>query len=547
MRPLPEPRTSPLRCAAYDTDNEVIVVFGGEGNSEGTVVYDPYTNAWTRMQPPKQPAFRSGGNMAYDEANKQFILFGSQFSDDPHTWAYSLTDNRWTDLNPATQPPTDKNDAVLTYDPLNKVVIAVVRVREGKSDEKAHLETWAFDPAKRTWTKMNPPREPTPSGNRARLMTFLPDHGVALLENRTPSEQQVWTYRYASPAVDHDPPAPTGLTLSAGKKSVTLAWKPSASKSVARYVIYRGEGEQPWKADLRRVGVVKAGELKFVDHTVKPGVVYHYAVAAEDAKGRAGARSRRARSQPGLVEDVIASVKSAKEVALSWKAAEGAVGYHVERAPVEVWTEDELKVEKKHTPPLKEPSVAAIRRIGAFEPETKCFVTEPSLTDELDLGKPVKIEGKPLWERRRGKEEIEKGKPYRFAVYAYRVRAVNALGVKGGLSPYVLTIPSAPQQVVSRERGQACDLKWAKSPEDGLKGYRVYRLDGRWGNQPVSRLTAEPIEKTAFTDEKAGRASRRYHVVAVDAIGQEGIPSAPVWFEREWKPYYKPFVGEWHQ
>ena len=31
------------------------------------------------------------------------------------------------------------------------------------------------------------------------------------------------------------------------------------------------------------------------------------------------------------------------------------------------------------------------------------------------------------------------------------------------------------------------------------------------------------------------------------ALGQEGIPSAPVWFEREWKPFYKPFVGEWHQ
>jgi len=36
-------------------------------------------------------------------------------------------------------------------------------------------------------------------------------------------------------------------------------------------------------------------------------------------------------------------------------------------------------------------------------------------------------------------------------------------------------------------------------------------------------------------------------VVAVDTLGQEGFPSAPVWFEREWKQYYKPFVGEWHQ
>src|SRR5262249_57827180 len=142
-----------------------------------------------------------------------------------------------------------------------------------------------------------------------------------------------------------------------------------------------------------------------------------------------------------------------------------------------------------------------------------------------DLGRRVEVTGKPLLEGRRDKSELdEKGKPNRFAVYAYRVRAVNKLGVQGGPSPYVLTIPSAPQHVFSREKGQACDLKWAKNPESDLKGYRVYRLDGRWGHQAVSRLTAEPIDRTSFTDEKAGKVARRYHVVAVDALGQEGIP-----------------------
>jgi hypothetical protein len=364
---------------------------------------------------------------------------------------------------------------VLTYDPHNKVVIALVRVSEGKGDgAKTHLETWAFDAGKRTWTKMNPPKEPTPSGSRARLLTFLPDHGVALLENRThpptaAAEQQMWTYRYAFPSKE----------------------------------------KQPERA-----------------------------------------KSKRVYNQPPLVEDVVASVKSVKEVELSWKAPPGGdvAGYQIERAVVEVWTEDELNVEKKHTPPLKEPSVASLRRIGAFETLTKKPVKELKWTDKVDLSTPQKVEGKPIWERRRDKSEIdEKGKPYRHAVYAYRVRAVNKQGVAGGPSPYVLTIPSAPQHAYSREHSQGCDLKWARNSELGLKGYRVYRLDGRWGNQPVSRLTAEPTTKTTFTDEKAGKVARRYHVVAVDSIGQEGIPSAPVWFEREWKSFYVPFVGEWHQ
>ncbi|MBI2948332.1 MAG: hypothetical protein HYY23_11865, partial [Verrucomicrobia bacterium] len=45
----------------------------------------------------------------------------------------------------------------------------------------------------------------------------------------------------------------------------------------------------------------------------------------------------------------------------------------------------------------------------------------------------------------------------------------------------------------------------------------------------------------------AGKTARRYYVVAVDALGQEGFPSSPVWFEREWKRFYLPFTGEWHQ
>src|SRR5262249_53462119 len=47
LRPVPEPRVGPLRCAAWDSDHEVIVVFGGEGIQEGPLVYDPYINTRT--------------------------------------------------------------------------------------------------------------------------------------------------------------------------------------------------------------------------------------------------------------------------------------------------------------------------------------------------------------------------------------------------------------------------------------------------------------------------------------------------------------------
>ena len=57
----------------------------------------------------------------------------------------------------------------------------------------------------------------------------------------------------------------------------------------------------------------------------------------------------------------------------------------------------------------------------------------------------------------------------------------------------------------------------------------------------------EAIRNITFSDVTAGDKIRRYHVVAVDVLGQEGMPSRPVWYRREWRRYYEPFVGEWHQ
>src|SRR5262249_36159344 len=153
----------PLRCAAWDVDNQVVVVFGGEGVQEGTVVFDPYVNAWTRLKPAAQPEFRSGGNMAYDEARKLHILFGAQFQDDPHTSAYARRKTEWRALKPATQPATDRNDAVLAYDRNSKSVVALVRVvdrSDGKEPAAGHLETWSFDAETNAWTRLKPGREP---------------------------------------------------------------------------------------------------------------------------------------------------------------------------------------------------------------------------------------------------------------------------------------------------------------------------------------------------------------------------------------------------
>ena len=468
LRPLPAPHVAGLRCATWDRDEQVALVFGGEGGPKETMVYDPHLNEWRWMKPPSQPEPRSGGQMAYDSARKLHVLFGSQFNDDPHTWLYDFRKNEWRDAKPPSMPPTDRNDAVLTFDPFRRTVLAIVKSSSGKDENETHtLTSWAYDAGENIWTKLNPAQEPDPSGNRARQLLFAPELGLALLENcpSKPREQQIWTYRFGE----------------------------------------SGSWQEP----------------------VKP------------------------RREPRIVDDGVASVISPARVELTWKAPAGddIAGYHVERAVVEVFSEDQLQRLRSQTPPLAGPSVGAIRRIGAFTRLTPAPVKAAEFTDTgIDLSKPQEVTGEPIYDRNLHIDHLHlSGNPYRFAVFAWRIRTVNAAGIESGPSPPFFSIPSAPQSLFSREDGESCHLKWIANPGKSLTGYHVYRMDGRYDKDMIPRLTAAPITATTFTDTAAGIDTHRYYVLAVDALGQEGFPTSPVWFDREWKDYYKPFTGEWHQ
>jgi hypothetical protein len=449
-----------------------VVVFGGEGSREGTLIYDPRRNEWRWPKPVREPAARSGGTMAYDAARKLHVLFGSQFTDDPHTWTYDVARNEWRDMQPESMPPTKENDAVLTFDPIHRVVLALVKLAAGQDDASVReVQTWAYDAGANRWSRMQPATEPDASGNRTRQLVFAPELNLAILENCTskPREQQVWTYRYAA-----------------------------------------------------------------ADGTVEPATT----------------PSGPPTTLP-LVEDAVVSVRALNRIEVGWTAPMDPMvaGYHVERAVVEVWSDDQLRRLKERTPPLDTPVVGGIRRIGPFQRLTSSPIRTASFVDDgIDLSAAQAVEGEPIYERNLGEDRIDRsGRPYPRSVFAYRVRAVDGQGSEGGPSSAFLTIPSAPQHVFSREDSGTCHIRWSGNPEQGIAGYRVYRMDGRWDKDTVSRLTPDPVVANEYADTSAGNRSRRYYVVAVDAFGQEGLPSSPVWHQREWRTFYAPFVGPWHQ
>jgi hypothetical protein len=532
LRPFPTVPLAPLRCASWDEEHEVAVVFGGEGSSAGTLVYDPYTNTWTEMKPAKQPAFRSGGNMTYDAARKVHVLFGSQFGDQPATWAYDLRKNEWRDLNPASSPPTKENDAVLKYDAASRVVVAIIKKTEGKDEDAKHeLQTWTYDAGVNAWKRMNPEREPDRTGNRCRVLMAAPDLDLILLENcpSKPREQQIWSYRVEQAV----PPAPrVRLQVRTEKDAATLTW---AALDVPVTVL-RGSGARPWEAEFEEIAQIPAGVGRYRDAGLRPGTAYHYKLSAP---------SFRARTQPRPPDGVVVSAIKDGEVTVSWSKSpeEDVTGYVVETAKAEVATDDQLLKLKARTPPLETPSLGMITAVGPFN--QVAVVREGT---QLSISRAPADGGPLLYQKVPGKDDFDpKGAPYPRKVWVCRVRAVNAFDVESGPSAAVFSIPSPVQNLFSQEDAGRCRLKWQANPEKGIRGYRVYRMDGRYDKEPVTRLTPDPIAETTFVDEAAGKKSRRYYVVAVDALGQEGFPSSPVWYEREWKSFYLPFIGPWHQ
>ena len=290
----------------------------------------------------------------------------------------------------------------------------------------------------------------------------------------------------------------------------------------------------------------------FVDRNPIPEVS-RYVIEAVAEDGTTRQRCRFATTQPPLVDRLVVSVLSTNKVQLNWTPPQHATGlkYIVQRAPVEVDSDSQLKLLVSRTKPLEGTSVGAIDRVGEFQSLTESPIDGNQFVDtQIHLADPRPIDGKVIYDEIyiMDRHRTDEGRPYRFAVFAYRVIAVSAMGVAGGPSPARLTIPAPVESVFSRESGSACDLRWIPNQEKGIQGYRIYRIDGRWDEtDPVSRLTPEPIEDTKYRDERADEKTRRYHVIAVDAIGQEGHPSSPVWYQREWKTFYKPFEEQWHQ
>src|SRR4030095_1767376 len=135
---------------------------------------------------------------------------------------------------------------------------------------KHELQTWVYDGGANTWKRMNPAREPDPSGNRARVLMAAPELNRIFLENcpSKPREQQIWSYRYAA---GKPPATPVRLRATTEPEAATVTWTPLPEP----VSLLRGSGARPWEVEFEEIAQLKAGEGRVRDSKRRPGTVYH--------------------------------------------------------------------------------------------------------------------------------------------------------------------------------------------------------------------------------------------------------------------------------
>jgi len=190
MNPTDAPCARTFHGIAYDSDNKVVVLFGGVDNGGNllgdTWTYNVKTNTWTNMNPTDAPYPRHGIAMAYDSKNKKVVLIG----DKPwagwvtETWTYDVTTNTWTKMEPSSMPPSAAN---LEYDSANNVMVML-----------SYLTVSTYSLETNTWiTKETPANQPSLRWHGVDAFAYDSENGLMILFSGylwdTPP-QDTWAY-----------------------------------------------------------------------------------------------------------------------------------------------------------------------------------------------------------------------------------------------------------------------------------------------------------------------------------------------------------------
>jgi N-acetylneuraminic acid mutarotase len=159
-------------------NNDSILIFGGEtgtGRTNETWIYSLSKRSWYQQNPSTPPSNRMYIPIERITDDK-ILFFGGNDGIAPElsdTWVYDVSDGQWTQLTPATTPPSRMFHS-LAYIGDDKVLMF------GGNDTPTPLlsDTWVYDYSDGNWTQLFPGA--SPSARRGASMSYIGDDKVIL-------------------------------------------------------------------------------------------------------------------------------------------------------------------------------------------------------------------------------------------------------------------------------------------------------------------------------------------------------------------------------
>lgn len=118
--------------------------------------------------------------------------------------------------------------------------------------------------------------------------------------------------------------------------------------------------------------------------------------------------------------------------------------------------------------------------------------------------------------------------------WCYVVRAVvshepvieSASSNEACLTARDIAPPTVPSGLTLLAQAGGLEVRWSPSPEADLAGYRVYRAAPTGAPEKIAEI---PAGTASFLDTTAAAGTAyRYTVTAIDKVGNESAPSAPL-------------------
>ena len=166
MTPAGRPSPRVWQAMAYDVESHRTVLFGGDPGTGDiswddfgdTWTYDFANDNWTNMNPAQGPEPRAFAGAAYDSEWDRTVLFGGG-NGPGETWVYDLNANAWTEIV-VTPRPSDRATHAMAYDSeSDRIVLFGGSWPVGTVSDswiQHNNETWAYDFNANTWTLLNP-------------------------------------------------------------------------------------------------------------------------------------------------------------------------------------------------------------------------------------------------------------------------------------------------------------------------------------------------------------------------------------------------------